>query len=236
MGTFIRYADGDQPLEGYFAAPRSKTARPGVLIAPTWMNVTPGLCARADRLAELDFAAFVADALGAGVRPTPPQSPLAVIRPLMEDRVAYRQRLSAGLKVLKSRPECSPDFVAAIGYCFGGCGVLELARIGTPLRGVVSLHGVLTTSLPGEYGAIEAKILVLHGDADPVVPLETLLAFREEMRRARANWQINVYSNASHGFTGEGSAGERTPEAVMHPQTERRSWKAMITFLEEVLE
>lgn len=236
MGAFIRYADGDQPLEGYFAAPRSKTARPGVLVAPTWMNVTPGLCARADRLAELDFASFVADALGTGVRPTPPQSPLEVIRPLMADRLAFRRRLSAGLVELQRRPECSPNSIAAVGYCFGGCGVLELARGGAPLRGVVSLHGVLTAHLPAEHGAIKAKILVLHGDADPVVPLEALLAFREEMRQAQANWQINVYGSAAHGFTGEGSAGERTPEAVMHSQTERRSWQEMITFLEEVLE
>jgi dienelactone hydrolase len=236
MGTFIRYHDGDQALEGYLAAPPSAIARPGVLIAPSWLNVTPSLCARADRLAELGYAAFIVDTLGAGVRPSPPQSPLEVIRPFMTDRLAFRHRLLAGLGVLQSRSECAPDRVAAIGYCFGGCGVLELARGGAPLRGVVSLHGVLTAPLPAERGTIKAKILVLHGDADPVVPFENVLAFREEMRRAQANWQISMYGDASHGFTGEGSVGEWTPEAVIHSQAEHRSGQSMVAFLEEVLE
>ncbi|HTV48572.1 MAG TPA: dienelactone hydrolase family protein [Phycisphaerae bacterium] len=233
---FIKYRDGDQPLEGYFAAPRSAGRRPGVLIAPSWMNVTSSLCARADQLADLDYAVFVVDALGAGVRPAPPQCPLEVIRPLMTDRLAYRQRMLAGATVLENRPECDGDRVAAIGYCFGGCGVLEFARSGAPLRGVVSLHGVLTAPLPAQRGTIKAKVLVLHGDADPVVPLERLLAFCDEMRQAQANWQVILYSDASHGFTGEGSAGAHTLEAAMHPQAERRSWQTMVAFLEEVLE
>ena len=236
MGMLIRYHDDGQALEGYLAVPSSPARRPGVLIVPSWLNVTATLCRRADRLADLGYVAFVADIFGAGVRPAPPQNPLDVIRPFMSDRLAYRRRLLSGLKVLKSRAECARNRVAAIGYCFGGCGVLELARSGARLRGVVSLHGVLTAPLPAERGAIKAKILVLHGDADPVVPFAKVLAFRKEMRRTQANWQISLYGDASHGFTGEGSVGQWTPEAAMHSQAEHRSWQSMVAFLEEVLE
>jgi dienelactone hydrolase len=235
MGISVHYYDGDQRLEGYFAARSYAERLPGVLLAPSWLNITPSICARADRLSDLGYAAFVMDTLGTAMRTPSAQGPLDVIRPFMTDRLAYRRRLLASVATLQRRPECDPERIAAAGYCFGGCGVLELARSGAPLRGVVSLHGDLTAPMPAERGTIRAKILVLHGDADPVVPFEKLLAFREEMRQARANWQVTMFGDASHGFTGEGSAGARTPEAIMQAQAEGRSWQAMVDFMEEVL-
>ena len=235
MGTPVAYWDGDQLLEGYFAAPHSASKAAGILIAPSWLNVTTSICTRADRLAESGYAVFVADVFGASMRPGPPQAPIDVIRPFMEDRYAFRRRLSAALPTLQSQRECEPDRVAAIGYCFGGCGVLELARSGLSLRGVVSIHGDLSASLLAPSAKIKAKILVLHGDEDPVAPFEMVQAFRQEMRAAHANWQLTIYGGASHGFTGEGTAGIHTPEAILHQQAERRSWQAILSFLEEVL-
>jgi dienelactone hydrolase len=235
MGTRVSYFDEEQPLEGYLAAPDSARELPGVLVAPTWLNVNESICRRADRLAELGYAAFVADLFGSGVRPAPPESPMTIVAPLLKDRLRFRRRLSAGLRTFQQRPECNSNRVAAIGYCIGGCGVLELARAGGPLRGVVSLHGILTTPMAAQPKTVVSKILVLHGDADPVVPLESVIGFREEMRHARANWQISIYSDAKHSFTGEGAFGERTPGAGFHRQTESRSWQMTVEFLREVI-
>jgi dienelactone hydrolase len=234
MGKRVSYFDEQQPLEGYLAAPDSARDLPGVLVVPSWLNVNESISRRADRLAELGYASFVADLFGAGVRPGPPQSPLAVVGTFLHDRLRFRRRLSAGLKALQQRPECNADRIAAIGYCIGGCGVLELARAAAPLRGVVSLHGILSTQLAALPKTVVSKILVLHGDADPVVSLESVIAFREEMRLAQVNWQINIFGDAKHGFSGEGAAGDRTSEAGLHPQTEARSWQTTIEFLREV--
>jgi len=235
MRTRVSYVDEQQPLEGYLAVPDSARNLPGVLLAPSWLNVNDSICRRADRIADLGYAAFVVDLFGSGVHPGPPQNPMHVVGPFLNDRLQFRRRLCAGLRALQGRPECNPDRIAAIDYCIGGCGVLELARGGAPLLGAISLHGILNSPLPARPDAIAAKILVLHGDADPVVPLESVIAFREEMRLADANWQINIYGEAKHSFTGEGAMGDRTPEAGLHAQTEARSWQTTVEFLREVL-
>ena len=236
MGTRVSYFDEHQPLEGYLAAPDSGRDLPGVLVLPSWLNVNESICRRADRLAELGCAAFVADLFGAGVRPSPPQSPMTVVGPFLDDRLRFRRRLSAGLRAFQQRSECNAARVAAIGYCVGGCGVLELARAGAALRGVVSLHGILSAPIPAQRNAVVSKILVLHGDADPVAPTQSVIDFQKEMRLAQANWQINIYSDAKHSFTGEGVVGDRTPEAGLHPQTNERSWQTTVEFLREVFD
>jgi dienelactone hydrolase len=232
-GTFVSYQDGVQALEGYFVGPENDARLPGVLIAPTWLNLDEGIRRRAERLAAEGYAVFIADLFGAGIRPAPPQSPVSVIAPFLADRHLFRRRLSAGLNACRNR--CDKEKIAAVGYCLGGCGVLELARSGAALRGVVSLHGMLKTPLPAEAGKIKAKILVLNGDADPLVPLNEISAFVDEMRAADANWEIDTYGNARHSFTGEGIVGKSGPEAGLHAQSERRSWQATLQFLREVL-
>lgn len=235
MGVPVSYRDGETRLEGYLTAARAARNGAGVLVVPTWLNVSESICRRADRIAELGYAVFVADLFGAGTEPGPPQSPLDVVAPLLKDRLLFRRRVLSALQAFQSRSECDPRRIAAVGYCLGGCGVLELARAGAPLLGVVSLHGILSAPIPAEPHGVEAKVLVLCGDADPVVPFEALVAFREEMRRAQANWQITVYAEAKHSFTGEGSVPGKTPEAVIHPQSDARSWRATVEFLQEVL-
>jgi dienelactone hydrolase len=234
MRTRVSYVDEQQPLDGYLAAPDSARNLPGVLVVPSWLNVNESICRRADRLAELGYTVFVADLFGAGVRPSPPESPMTVVGPFLDDRFRFRRRLWAGLRAFQQRPECNAGCIAAIGYCIGGCGVLELARAAAPLRGVVSLHGILSAPIPAKARAVEAKVLVLHGDADPVAPAESVIDFQKEMRLAQANWQINIYGDAKHSFTGEGAVGDRTPEAGLHPQTEARSWQTSVDFLREV--
>jgi dienelactone hydrolase len=234
-GTRIAYIEQNEALEGYLAASTSGQRLPGVLILPSWLNVNGSICARADRLADLGYVAFVVDLFGAGVRPGPPQRPLDVVGPFLNDRARFRRRLFAGLDAFGRRPECDPNRISAIGYCVGGCGVLELARAGAPLRGVVSLHGILGTPLPAQPNAVRAKILVLHGDADPLAPLEQVAGFCDEMRSAHANWELDIYGGARHSFTGEGVLGQTSLEAGLHPQSEARSWRATVGFLAEVL-
>lgn len=235
-GTQIAYGDGDERLEGYLVSPTPERVTPGVLVVPTWMNVNESICRRADRIAELGYAVFVADLFGAGVRPRPPQMPKSVVAPLLEDRLLFRKKLFGSLNTFQSRPECNASRIAAVGYCLGGCGVLELARAGAPLSGVISLHGILNSPIPAKVGAVNAKVLVLHGDADPLAPFEELARFREEMIAAQANWEINIYGDARHSFTGEGVSGQSGPEAGLHLQSESRSWRATVEFLAEVFE
>jgi dienelactone hydrolase len=234
-GTRVSYHDEGHLLEGYLSAPPSARRFPGVLVVPSWLNVNQSICRRADRLAELGYAVFVVDVFGADIRPKPPTSPLEVVTPFLKDRSLFRRRLLAGLKTLQGRAECNADRTAAIGYCLGGCGVLELARAGAPLRGVVSLHGILSAPIPAQPKVVRAKILVLHGDADPLAPFDHLAAFRDEMRSAEANWEIDIFGEARHSFTGEGIFDHAGPEAGLHPQSESRSWRTMVGFLGEVL-
>lgn len=235
MGVLVSYQDGEQPLEGYLAALATARDLPGILVAPSWLNVVESTCRRADQLAELGYAAFVADLFGAGVRPRPPQLPQEVVALFLRDRMRFRRRLFAGLTAFQRRPECNADRIAAIGYCLGGTGVLELARAGAPLRGVASLHGMLNTPVPARPETITAKVLVLHGDEDPLTPLDQLAAFRNEMRSAQANWEIDIYGGARHSFTGEGILDQGSPEARLHRQSEARSWRKTVEFLAEVL-
>lgn len=231
----IPYKDNDRRLEGYLVSRKGARNAPGVLVVPTWRNLDSGICHRADRLANYGYTVFVADLFGVGVRPAPPELPMSVVGPLLADRVSFRRRLFAALETFQARSECAKNNIAAVGYCLGGCGVLELARAGAPLRGIVALHGILSAPLPAEPNAIRAKVLVQHGDADPVVPFGEVVAFMEEMRAARVNWEIDIYSEAMHSFTGEGVANKATPEAGLHPQSEDRSWHTTLRFLKEVL-
>lgn len=234
MGSRFSYQDGEQQLEGYLTG-RATRRRPGVLVVPSWLNVNESICRRADRIAGLGYAVLVADLFGAGVRPSPPQLPQTVVAPFLEDRWFFRRRLLAGLGALQGRSGCDARRIAAVGYCLGGSGALELARAGAQLRGVVSVHGMLGTPLPAERQSIQARILVLHGDADPLASFDELAAFRSEMRSAGANWEVDVYGGARHGFTGEGIFDQETTEAGLHAQSEARSWRATGEFLQEVL-
>lgn len=233
MSRQIDYAHGDQKLRGYFAPAQQGRDRPGVLIVHAWLGITDSIRNRADRIAALGYNAFACDVFG---KPTDiAGGPFPMIKPFLDDRALFRARIRAGLDVLLAQPEVDAGALAAIGYCFGGLAVLELARTGASLIGVVSFHGELDTPLPSSPGDIKAKVLVLTGDDDPVVPFQKIGGFRDEMRRSQVDFEIDLYSGALHSFTGEGSLGpERTPEAVLNPQAEARSWARMVSFFEEI--
>lgn len=233
MTGMIAYEHDGQKLSGYFAAGQGPGKRPGVLIVHAWLGITDSIKSRADRIAAMGYSAFACDIFGKPVDVA--GGPFPMIKPFLDDRQLFRTRIRAGLDTLTAQAEVDGAKLVCMGYCFGGQASLELARTKAPLTGVISFHGELDTPLPSKAGDIKGKVLVLTGDDDPVVPFEKIAGFREEMRASKVDFEIDIYSGAKHSFTGEGSLGpEKTPEAVLNPQAEARSWARMEAFLKEV--
>lgn len=233
MAREIAYEHGGQKLKGYFAPGKGGGKRPGVLIVHAWLGITDSIKSRADRIAEMGYSAFACDVFGKPVDIA--GGPFPMIKPFLDNRQLFRTRIRAGLDTLTAQAEVDAAKLVCMGYCFGGQASLELARTKAPLIGVVSFHGELDTPLPSGPGDIKGKVLVLTGDDDPVVPFEKIAGFREEMRKGGVDFEIDIYSGAKHSFTGEGSLGpEKTPEAVLNPQAEARSWARMEGFFQEV--
>lgn len=225
----IPYTDGDLALTGHLIRPAGKP-RAAIAVFPTIMNPTPAVEAKAGALAEAGYLAMICDFYGAAPQDLAQANEWA--DELRADPRVYRARLHAALAALR---EAAPGLrQAAIGFCMGGQAVLELARDGADLALVTSFHGLLDTRAPAEPGAVGARILVCHGDADPLVPREQVLAFWGEMDRAGANWHLHSYSGVKHGFTNPnpppGSAA-----VDYDPSADRQSWAAMREMLDEVL-
>jgi len=227
----IEYHDGDAELAGLLSWDDARDQRrPGILVVHGGAGLDDHAKGRARRLAEFGFAAFACDMYGKGAAGNR-ERVMARIMELRSDRAKLCQRASAGVEVLASQ-RWVDGRIAAVGYCFGGMTVLELARSGTELAGVVSVHGSLDTSRPAQPESVNAKILVCHGALDPHVPMTQVSAFVEEMKRAGADWQLIVYGGAMHGFTHE--SGPYVPGVAYHAQADARSGAAMQSFFGEL--
>jgi len=214
--------------------PAITAKRPGVLIVHQWMGITDHEIGVAKKLAAMGYVAFVADIYGKGVRPkNAGEAGKEAGKYRAGNGALFRKHLQHAFDTMKTRKEIDTGKLAAIGYCFGGGGVLEMARMGLDLKGVVSFHGGLKTALPAEKGAIKAKILVCHGADDPFVPVDQVLGFMKEMRAAAANWQLNTYCDAVHAFTQK--SAKMKGKAEYNEQAAKRSWAAMVAFLKECL-
>ena len=145
-----------------------------------------------------------------------------------------RQRVLAALDELKKNPKVDEKRIAAIGYCFGGTAVLELARSGAPILGVVTFHGGLDTPTPGDAKNIKGKVLVLHGADDPYVPPEQVAAFQEEMRKGGVDWQMVFYADAVHSFTKPAAGTDKSKGNAYNEKADKRSWEAMKSFFKEI--
>lgn len=192
--------------EGTWYAPAGDDKLPAVIVVHDWMGPSDHYRKVARELASHGMVAFAIDCYGKGVRPTDRQSAAAAAGHVRGDAARFRARMKAALAALLTIPRVDPEQVVAQGYCFGGTAVLELARSGAKVRGVVSLHGGLKTLAPASKGAVGAKVLVLHGAADPHVPPAEVTAFMAEMRAAEVDWQLIHYAGAVHGFTKPGKA------------------------------
>jgi dienelactone hydrolase len=229
----IDYKDGDVVLQGYAAWEDGfKDARPGVLVAHEWMGHGAYARRRAEQLAKLGYTAFALDMYGKGVYAKDHEEAGKLAGAFFTDRAAMRKRALAGLEELKKLPFVEQDKLGAIGYCFGGATVLELARAGTNLKGVVSFHGALATPTPATETP-KAKILVLHGADDPNVSPQ-VPAFIDEMKKVKADWQFVEYGGAVHSFTVPEAGTDTSKGAAYDKSADERSWRAMRDFLEEV--
>lgn len=233
----VGYRDGDQLLEGYFAWDEAKSGRrPGVLVVHEWTGINDHTRAVTERLAKLGYAALAVDVYGKGVRPSAPKEAGAEAGRYKQDRALFRQRLLAGHRTLLEQRQVDPERTAAIGYCFGGTGVLELARAGADVDGVVSFHGGLDSPNPADGANIKAKVLILHGAEDPFVPHKDIDAFLAELRAAKVDWQMISYSGAVHAFTNPASGNDPATGAAYDAAADRRSWLAMQQFLTEIFQ
>ncbi|HUS36846.1 MAG TPA: dienelactone hydrolase family protein [Verrucomicrobiae bacterium] len=232
----VEYKEGDTTLEGWVAYDDSvKGARPGVLIVHQWKGLGAYEKMRAEMLAKMGFVAFACDIYGKGIRPTAMQDAAAQAGKYKNDRLLLRKRVNAGLETLLKQEGVDKKKVAAIGYCFGGTTVLELARSGADVGGVVSFHGGLGSPTPEDAKNIKAKVLALHGADDPNVPPTEVSAFEKEMRDAKVDWQLVAYGNAVHSFTDKGAGNDNSKGAAYNEKADRRSWEDMKDFFVEFL-
>jgi dienelactone hydrolase len=231
----VVYRQGDTELVGFLAYDDAVTGRrPGVLVAPEWWGLNDYAKRRAEQLASLGYVAFSLDMYGKGKTTADPKEAGRLAGTFRSDRQLMRARALAGLDVLKGRPQADPARLAAIGYCFGGTVVLELARSGADLKGVVSFHGGLATPNPADAKNIKGKVLVLHGADDTFESPAEIAAFQEEMRQARVDWQMVYYGGAVHSFTNPDADRAGIKGVAYNEAADRRSWRAMQDFFAEI--
>jgi dienelactone hydrolase len=233
----VEYRHGDVVLEGYLAYDASLGGkRPGVLVVHEWNGHNPYVRKRAEQLARLGYVAFALDMYGKGVRPKDAKEAAALAAIYKGDRNLMRARAVAGLDVLRNHARVDRARLAAIGYCFGGTTVLEMARGGAELAAVVSFHGGLDTPTPADARNIKGKVLALHGGDDPFVPAKQVEAFQEEMRKGGVDWQFVSYGGAVHSFTNPEAGSDNSKGAAYNERADRRSWEAMKVFFAETLD
>ena len=228
----IDYRDGDTRLRGVLTVDGGRSG-PGVLIVHGGAGLDDHARGRARGFAEAGFPAFACDMYGEGVTGNR-ERVIRHIGGLRNDRAALIRRVQPAIEILSSRPEVDGR-IAAVGYCLGGTIVLEYARSGATIGGVVSVHGGLETTSPAEPSSIRAHILICHGALDPHVPMSHVAAFAQEMHNAGADYQLIVYGNAMHGFTHETATGQQ-PGVLYDAQTDARSSVAIQEFFREVFD
>ncbi|MEN5205228.1 dienelactone hydrolase family protein [Stenotrophomonas sp. TWI700] len=211
--------------------------RPGLVMVPNWKGVNDSAIAKAKQLAGDDYVVLVADVYGKGVRPKTDAEAGPVATKLRNDRPVLRARALKAIEVLKAQAGKAPldaSRIGAVGFCFGGTTVLEMARAGAPLAGVVSLHGGLGSPLPAKAGGTHPSVLVLNGADDKSVSKEDIASFEQEMNAAKVDWEFTNYSGAVHCFAE--SDANSPPGCVYNPRAAKRAWKALDEFFDERFE
>lgn len=231
----IDYQDGDTVLSGYLVFDNKITGkRPGVLVVHEWWGHNAYPQKRARQLAEQGYTAFALDMYGKGIQAQHPQDAMKFSGQFSNNAPLAISRFNAAMKVLKSQATVDTTKIAAIGYCFGGRIVLEMARSGADLRGVASVHGALLTQNPAKKGVVKAKVFVAHGAKDQMVLMAHLDAIQKEMKEAGVDATIKVYEKAGHGFSNpeaDVNASKYKIPVAYDANADKDSWKAMTEFL-----
>ncbi len=230
----LTYMHNDVRCQGWVAYEDNQIPKPGVMVVHDWSGCNEFAKEKAQMLAKLGYVGFAIDMYGEGRTGIAKEEKQALMMPLVSSRASLRERIGAALKAFQKHPMVISDSIAAIGFCFGGLCVLDLARSGAPVKGVVSFHGLLRNddALPNQ--PITAKVLALHGYNDPMVTPEEVNAFCQEMSASHVDWQVKMYGNTMHGFT--------NPEAhdpdfgIMYaPNVADDAYHAMQYFLADIL-
>tara|TARA_X000000368_G_scaffold350298_1_gene290590 strand:- start:1305 stop:2006 length:702 start_codon:yes stop_codon:yes gene_type:complete len=227
----VNYKFGDQEYRAFVANPEKESA-PLVLVVHTWAGRDDFVEKKAIELAEEGYVAMAVDMYGEAKVGTSTEENQSLMTPLIEDRDKLKAIINSAVEAGKKIDGVDSSKVAAIGYCFGGLVVLDLARSGTDISGVVSFHGLLMSSDISTDG-IQAKVLVLHGERDPMVPLSMVDDFQKEMTEAEADWQLHSYGNAYHAFTNK-EANDPNLGTQYNENADKRSWQSMMNFFAEI--
>lgn len=231
----VAYPAGDLTCEGYVARHVVPGLRPAVVICHAWAGLGEVERASAHKLADLGYVGFAADVYGRGVRGDPAGDNSALMAPLLQDRGLLLARLRAAVDAVRAQPGVDPGRVAAIGYCFGGLCVLDMARGNVPeLKGVVSFHGLFTGNGLSQTDPIAPRVLICHGWDDPMAKPEAAVGVAAELTERKADWQLHAYGHALHAFTTPG-ANNPAGGVKYDADADRRSWAAMEYFLKETI-
>ncbi len=232
----VEYTSAGVVCEGLHVVDNAKTGPlPSVLVVHQWTGVSENEKMRARMLAELGYNVFVADVYGKGIRPPGPPASAKEAGKYKADRALLRQRLNDALAELKKLPQTNASKLAAIGYCFGGTGVIELARSGAEVAGVVSFHGGLDSPTPADGRNIKGEVLALHGADDPFVPAADVKAFEDELTSAGVKYELVKYPGAVHAFTQKAAGDDPKKGAAYNADADAKSWLAMKAFFDRIL-
>lgn len=232
----VNYQHGDARLQGYLVWDDAVSGkRPGVLVVHEWWGLNDYAIGRAEKLAKAGYVAFAADMYGKDQVTRHPSQAKTWMQTITRDVADWRRRAEIGLEQLKKQPLVDPTRVAAVGYCFGGATVMQLAYSGADLAAVVSLHGSLPAAAEADRGNIKASILAFHGDADQFVPQAKVDAFEAALRDAGADWQLTVFGGVRHAFTNPDAGAYGIDNLKYDATADALSWAAMLAYFEQVL-
>ena len=224
-GMAVTYEVNGTPYEGYFTSPSPKA--PLVVLIHDWDGLTDYEIKRAEMIADMGYSVFAADLFGAGVRPTKVEDKRQHTGELYKDRQKMRALLTAAVKTAQAKGAAT-DNAVAMGYCFGGAAVLEMARSGADLKGFVTFHGGLKTPEGQDYTKTKGNLLILHGTADTVVPMKDFAQLADELEASKVPHEMISYGGAPHAFTVFGISRYRE-------DADKNSWRRFTAFLKETL-
>ena len=233
MSEKVDYFDNDIRLEGVLFPTDNPADSPIVLVVPTYAGRDDFTLEKAEKMNQLGYSGFAVDMYGAGKTGCTPEENMALMQTVLDDRSLLQRRINLAHKTAIDKVGIDASKSAAIGFCFGGLCVLDLARSGSNISGVVSFHGLFTPPGNTEGNTINAKVLALHGNDDPMVPHDAVNGLANELTTAKADWQIHAYGGTTHAFT---NPLANSPEDGMafNENANNRSWEAMSNFLEEI--
>lgn len=230
----IDYSQDGSTFEGYLAWDDSRSGpRPAIVISHAWGGAGEFEQERARDLAKLGYVGFCLDLYGKGIRGSSPEQNSKLMQPFLADRSLLQKRMQLAVQVAREQEEVDDSRVAAMGYCFGGLCVLDLARTGADVRGVVSFHGLFKAPGNTAGNKIEAKVLALHGWNDPMVPPDAVVELASELTQAGADWQIHGFGHTMHAFTNP-QANDPAHGLAYNEAASRRSWTMLVDFLAEI--